>query len=266
MTRSSGFRPCIVCGETEKINVYCQYNSLDYARCEQCGLIYVNRFATDEEMKTAYTGGNFKSFRRKILGPFRKMKSIKGHVHFQKRANKIYQFAKEKLGEQAPFAILDIGCNKGFILSSAAADENNVFGIELVSELMIPFKNTFPQFASNIFSDKFSSVAEKFDAGFFKIITAIDVIEHFEDPVNDLTQIHRILSPHGVFLIQTPDTACAEASQQKCKWGGLKPLEHLHLFNGRNFSDLCKSIGFSEVTIHEPFDYADGNFVAVLKK
>lgn len=266
MNPDSEFRPCIVCGETEKINAYCEYSNFVYAHCTNCNLIYLNKFGTNIDMKTAYTGGSLKSLRRRLLGPFRKMKSVKGYKHFKQRASEIYQFAKNHSALKKNPTLIDIGCNKGFILSAAADDNCDVYGVELVDELTIPFKNTYPQFSNNIFSEKFSVVSRKFEDGFFDIITAIDVVEHFEDPVEDLKHIHRMLNKHGVFVIQTPDASCPEAKELACEWGALKPLEHLHLFNGENFTTLCKNIGFSNVSVHQPFEYADGNFVAVLTK
>jgi 2-polyprenyl-3-methyl-5-hydroxy-6-metoxy-1,4-benzoquinol methylase len=266
MVEVSKFRPCIVCGETEKINVYCQQDGFVYAHCTQCDLIYLKEFGTQREMKDAYTGGYIKSLRRKLTGPLRKLDRLKGFSTLQQRGRQIYQFAKDKLGVKNKAKLLDIGCNKGFILSSAAHDGCEVYGIDLVEEVTIPFKNTFPQFSKNIYSKKFCEVGRDFADNTFDIITAIDVVEHFEDPVSDLKQIHRILSNDGVVIIQTPDTACPEAHEQLCDWGALKPLEHLHLFNSNNFTRLCKDTGFTTVDIYQPFEYADGNFVAVLKK
>ncbi|MGD8785414.1 MAG: class I SAM-dependent methyltransferase [Thioalkalispiraceae bacterium] len=266
MAEHAQFRPCIVCGETEKINEYCKLSDFVYVSCSQCNLIYLNNFGTETEMEEAYTGGFLKSLRRKLTGPLRKMPGLKNFNHLQQRGSSIYHFAKQELGNQANPRLLDIGCNKGFILSSAAEDGCDVFGIDLVREVTTPFKNSFPQYSKNIFCDKFSKVARDFADDFFEIITAIDVVEHLEDPINDLRQVFRILKKDGVFLVQTPDTECPEAAQQKCSWGALKPLEHLHLFNKHNFAQLCKSIGFTTVSTHQPFEYADGNFVAVIKK
>lgn len=100
----------------------------------------------------------------------------------------------------------------------------------------------------------------------FDLITAIDVVEHFEDPVEDMRQVHRLLGAGGIAVIQTPDAGCAQARQTGCAWGALKPLEHLHLFNRHNFTTFALSLGFQTVHTHEPFEQADGNFVAVLKK
>jgi len=266
MAEGSKFRPCIVCGETEKINEYCQLRGFIYARCEQCDLIYLKEFGTQREMKGAYTGGFIKSLRRRLTGPLRRMKGLKGYSTLQQRGKQIYQFAKDKIGAKNKAKLLDIGCNKGFILSSAAQDGLEVYGIDLVEEVTIPFKNSFPQFSKNIFSKKFSEVAKNFTDNSFDIITAIDVVEHFEDPVSDLQHIYRILCNDGVFVIQTPDTACQEAVDQLCDWRALKPLEHLHLFNTSNFTRLCKQIGFKSIETYPPFEYADGNFVAVIKK
>ncbi len=100
----------------------------------------------------------------------------------------------------------------------------------------------------------------------FDLITAIDVVEHFEDPLTDFTGIFEILKPGGTFVIQTPEAACEKALELKEKWGGLKPLEHLHIFTSENLETYAKDFGFEDYQSFEPFEEADGNFVAVMKK
>ena len=180
----------------------------------------------------------------------------------------VYEFARSKCqaSAEAP-KLLDIGCNKGFILAAAADDDVNVYGIELVEELILPFKNSYPQYKDNIFSSSFEHVVNQLDDNSFDMITAIDVVEHFQDPEQDLKSIRRILKQDGVFVCQTPDAGCKEATDLKCGWGALKPLEHLHLFDQENFTKFAKDIGFSRVEYEKkPFEYADGNFLATLYK
>jgi SAM-dependent methyltransferase len=100
----------------------------------------------------------------------------------------------------------------------------------------------------------------------FNAITAIDVIEHFEDPMRETAQIYRILKPGGVLLLQTPDTENPKARELKEKWGALKPREHLHLFNRRNLRRFAEKLGFKQADYFEAFDTEDGNLVAVLRK
>ncbi len=67
-------------------------------------------------------------------------------------------------------------------------------------------------------------------------------------------------------MIQTPDGACAEARGSGSRWGALKPLEHLHLFNADNLATLGRRTGFTEVQRFAPFKMADGNVVTVMRK
>jgi SAM-dependent methyltransferase len=258
-------RPCVICG-TSTAQHYCSFDGLEYVQCPTCRLIYVDNFADNSKMYSAYTGGGLKSLRRKLFAPIRKMRSIKGYAHFLQRAREIFAFARQQTATQSGKTYLDIGCNKGFLLAAGIEQGYDVYGVELVTELIKPFCNTYPQFRNQVYSDKFQDVAKRFDDRYFSIITAIDVVEHFEDPLADLKEVHRILKDDGVFIIQTPDIDCQQASTLGCNWGALKPLEHLHLFGRENFVTFGKAAGFSEVVVSDPFEEADGNFVAVLKK
>lgn len=258
-------RPCVICDVTDSHH-YCSYKGLEYVQCNRCDLIYVDNFADNEEMYSAYTGGGFKSFRRKLFAPIRRMGSIKGHDHFLQRAREIFSFSKEQANSNELKTYLDIGCNKGFLLAAGVEQGCDVHGVELVTELIRPFCNTYPQFKHQVYSDKFQDVAKRFSDQHFDLITAIDVVEHFEDPLSDLREVYRILKDDGIFVIQTPDIDCDNAKTLGCEWGALKPLEHLHLFGRQNFIAFAKKAGFTQVTVYDPFEDADGNFVAVLKK
>ena len=265
MSEYQASRPCVICDVTDSQH-YCSYHGLEYVQCNSCHLIYVDNFADNEQMYKAYTGGGLKSLRRKLFAPIRRMRSIKGYTHFLQRARDIFAFAKQQISNRGQKTYLDIGCNKGFLLTAAVEADCNVHGVELVTELIRPFCNTFPQFRQQIYSDKFQDVAICFPDKYFDLITAIDVVEHFEAPLSDLCGVYRILKDDGVFIIQTPDIDCDKAKTLGCQWGALKPLEHLHLFGRENFVTFGKKVGFREVIVSDPFEEADGNFVAVLKK
>ena len=261
------FRDCIICKSNVNVEEYCELSGQQYVRCDSCNLVYVDDFASQASMNTAYTGGGLKSLRRKLFGPIRRMRHFTGAKHFTQRADEIFKFVKEQYADSVEDKnYIDIGCNKGFLLEQAIKNDVNVYGVELVKEVMSPFKNSYPKFKNNVFHERFSNVASKFDDEFFDIITAMDVVEHFEDPLSDLKHIHRTLKKDGIFVIQTPDIDSKEAVEQKCEWGGLKPLEHLHLFGKSNFEKFAKDAGFSEAIVSDPVEYGDGNFMAVMKK
>ena len=137
----------------------------------------------------------------------------------------MFQFVKSVYKNNEPGKMLDIGANKGFLLEQALKDGHDVYGVELVRETMLPFITTYPKFTNNIFFERFSKVSNKFSNDYFDIITATDVLEHLEDPVEDVKNIYRILKKSGIFVAQTPDVDCDNSVNQKCKWPPLNPLE-----------------------------------------
>lgn len=261
-------RNCIVCNTASHAHQYCHIDHQDYVQCEQCGLVYVDRLLQPEELYKAYSGDFLKSFRRKLFAPFRKFHQYRNFDEAMQRARQIIDFTATQVGPaDATLQYMDIGCNRGYLLGVAHERGWNPHGVELVPELMAPFLNTYPQYRQQVFSERFEDVRKKYlQDNFFDVITGIDVVEHFEDVVEDLAGIYAVLKPGGVVILQTPDAGCVRAKAEACQWGALKPLEHLHLFNGQNLEVIAQRVGFSEYSLHDCFEEADGNFVAVLRK
>ena len=256
-------RSCFLCGKQGV--VYAHVENHDYLKCPGCGLIYVDSIEPPEKLYGSYDGGFLKSLRRKVFMPLR---TFKGARHFNQsmdRARRVFDVIDSNWSGPAG-TFLDIGCNKGFLLAAAVEKGWNVYGIELVPELTIPFKKQFPQYAGQVFSQGFSEVQSQLQDGTFDAVSAIDVIEHFEDPRKAMEKIARLLKPEGLLLVQTPDTQNPMALEKREKWGALKPREHLHLFSRHNLERFSKELGFKEMKVIEAFDTEDGNFGAILKK
>ncbi len=260
-------RECFICKTDQYVQYYCTVDNSDYLRCTNCQLIYLDKIAPTQELYKAYDGGPWKSLRRKLMAPFRTFSQYRNYDYAIDRASRIFKFASayNKNNTSQP-AYLDVGCNKGFLLSRAVEKGWNIYGVEIVPELMVPFRKKYKQFDDHIFSERFYDVQKRFKDNMFDLITAIDVIEHVEDPIEDLGNIYRMLKPGSSFVIQTPDGDCQQAKDLKEKWGALKPLEHLHIFSRKNLGIFARQLGFTEVAFFEPFEHADGNFVAVMTK
>ncbi len=260
-------RACFICGSTVNVNHYAHVDLQDYLRCSHCGLIYVDDVQPADKLYHAYDGGLLKAWRRKAVAPFRGFTQVRNFDKSMARANRIFDFVVSLYSTHQTLPTwLDIGCNKGFLLAAAIAHEWNVYGVELVPELMMPFQRKFKQFANNIFSQRFTDVQTQFHDNTFDVVSAIDVIEHFEEPRRDVSSIYRILKPGGLFVAQTPDGAAPQARDLKERWGALKPLEHLHIFNATNLEIFAKQLRFAEIKFFSPFEEADGNLLAVMRK
>jgi len=260
------FRDCVVCDDGIHVEHYCEMDVYEYVRCKQCGLIYVDQLEKTENIYQAYSGGNLKSLRRRLMAPFRKHHHDRNYKSSVARAKAIFSFSADQVSSISG-KYLDIGCNKGYLLAQGLAVGWDVYGCELVPELTTPFLNSYNECQGNVHQGRFADLYSMFDKNSFDLVTAIDVIEHFEDVIMDLKNIYAILKPGAVLVIQTPDVDSPQAKQLVAEWGALKPLEHIHLFNYSNLEILAKHIGFSSVKgVEQAFEVSDGNFVAVLSK
>jgi len=258
-------KQCFVCNKNN-FQHYCTINHHKYIQCTNCKLVFIDIIEEWNVLKRSYDGGFLKSSRRKLTSPFKTFRSHKNFNGLTQRADNIINFIEENSRSLAKTNFLDIGCNKGFLLASAIKKSWNVYGIEVVGELLGAFRKSYKDFSDQTFIGKVNDFHLKFNNISFDIITAIDVIEHLEDPVKEMGTIYEMLSPNGIFVIQTPDTSCQQAVDEKEKWGALKPLEHLHLFNPNNIEVFAKKIGYKDIDFFPCFEEADGNFVAILKK
>jgi SAM-dependent methyltransferase len=260
-------RACFICESEAGVQPHLRVGSHDYLRCPRCGLYFVDEIEPAEKLYRSYDGGFWKSLRRKIVSPWRGFSQVRHFRQSMKRAGDVFNFVRSQAPKQRPGkAWLDIGCNKGFLLATAANNGWQVYGVEIVPELTAPFRRKYKLFAVNIFSSGFAEAQAKLKDGLFNVVTAIDVIEHFQEPLRDIGHIYRVLAPGGLLVIQTPDTDAGRAVELREKWGALKPLEHLYLFNRVNLGLLAKKIGFKKTRFFEAFDREDGNLVAILKK
>jgi SAM-dependent methyltransferase len=259
-------RECIICESANKTRSFGAVEGFELLKCDACGLVYVDKVAEWGKLYQSYSGGFWKSWRRKFMLPFRGYSQVRNFRKSRTRAEKIVRFALENAPSKQNPKLLDIGCNKGFLLQAALEHGCNIYGIEVIAELTAPFRKKYREFGDNITCQKLAEAQKSYHSEMFDIISAIDVIEHLEDPVSDLRTIYRILKHDGILLLQTPDSECAQALELGIKWGALKPLEHLHIFNRTNLQEIAAKCGFGNVKFFAPFDVADGNFVAVLSK
>ncbi len=258
------FRTCFLCGKRGVS--YARVENHSYLKCPGCGLVFVDSIEPSEALYGSYDGGWFKSLRRKLFMPFRSFEGVRHFNPSMERAARIFDVVASRAPAGLVGTFLDIGCNKGFLLAAAIRKGWDVFGIELVPELTIPFKKRFPRYAGQVYSAGFREASDLLKTGSFDAISAIDVIEHFEDPRKDVERIFQLLKPGGFLLVQTPDTQNPMALEKRENWGALKPREHLHLFSRHNLERFAKELGFKETAVIDAFDTEDGNFAAILKK
>ena len=99
-----------------------------------------------------------------------------------------------------PGRLLDVGCGMGIFLSMAKERGWEVSGVD-ISDYATKFARE--RFGLSCFAGKLKDL--RFQDRYFDVITMWDVIEHFEDPLEELNEIRRILADDGIILFDTPN-------------------------------------------------------------
>ncbi len=259
---------CFICRENSELDDFCLIDSFQYVKCTKCGLLFIKNTADTEILYRSYIGKGFKKFRRQLLNRYRKFRNSKDFAAHMARTKKITDFASSMYAHDTSdhIKLFDIGCNKGFLLANALKRNWDVYGNELVGEIITPFINAHHSITDHIYIGKLEDVESGLESNYFDIITAIDIVEHFEDPYKDIATMYRVLKPGGLIIIQTPDTSSQNATKYKCEWGALRPLEHIVVFNKDNLEIALGAAGFSSIINHIAFEIPDENFLVIARK
>ncbi len=208
---------CIVCGSS-KIKKYAHYYiEKGLLKCSSCGFVFMEKIPTNEELlkhyeKYAYEGNA-------NCSPI----TIKSYN------NLLDQFEKyRKLNR-----ILDVGCGRGWFLIEAKKRGWEVFGTEF-SEAAIDIckSNNIPIFEGKLDSKKFSSLE-------FDVITSFEVIEHINNPNEELQNIYSLLRTGGLFYCTTPNFDSILRYYLKSDYSIIDYPEHLSYYTEKTLKKVA---------------------------
>jgi len=80
--------------------------------------------------------------------------------------------------------------------------------------------------------------------GIFEGITLFDVLEHFENPLEEMKKLNKLLLDRGLIFISTPNTELNPIDSIPDDWRHFKPNEHLHYFTQYSLVRLAEKSGF----------------------
>ena len=131
-----------------------------------------------------------------------------------------------------PGKILDIGCGLGWLLS-AVDDGWEKHGVE-ISQYASEYATKY----ANIKNDDFLNV--DYDSNFFDLIVMHHVIEHMENPIENLKQAIRMLKDGGTMIIATPnfDSGCARLFGNNYRL--LHDSTHISLFSDDSMQRMLR--------------------------
>ncbi len=226
--RQTFYAACPVCTHAASRPVVA-FSELAYVQCQGCQLIYKSEQVPG--LGVGYEEQYFKFNRAKYLARW---------------AHRVRKCRRQVLAclEYAPHArtLLDVGCSAGYVLEAARSEGLTPTGLDL------------SQYAVNLCQERgYAAVRGSLsemplpDAS-FDIVTLKHTLEHVEDPLAALREVHRVLRPGGVAFIVVPDAHYYKLALMPRRGRSFRPdrrgWQHHVYFDTQNLALAAQKTGF----------------------
>ena len=211
---------CLVCN-SKKLKILNDYKDHHLSQCKKCGFVFAKKIPSVTELEEHYKGYGRKDY----LSPI----TIKRYNELLDTFEKFRKTNK----------ILDVGCGIGYFLEVAKDRGWDVYGTEYTDEAI--------QICSSkgINMEKGILNPNNYESEEFDIITSFEVIEHINNPIDELTNFHMLLRKGGLVYVTTPNYNSLLRYRLKSNYNVICYPEHLSYYTPRTLKKVFTLVGFS---------------------
>ena len=215
--KSTQSKTCILCGNKKYKKLF-EIRGAAILKCSRCGLVkteglvmteYENYHRDEDYLKSEFQFRNF----------------------FQKRMQIIRKFY-HKSGK-----VLEIGCSIGTFLSLFRDKGWEVWGVEPSKSASIAKKRKL-----KIINTRFEEAV--LPKNYFDLVILNHTLEHFENPVQVLDQVKKILKKGGTVFVDVPNFGGFSAGLLNSLWPYLMPEEHFFQYSQLPLKRIFEKAGF----------------------
>jgi 2-polyprenyl-3-methyl-5-hydroxy-6-metoxy-1,4-benzoquinol methylase len=213
---------CISCHGL-KLSPLKGYERFNLVKCSHCHLVFIGDIPSTEELNAHYSKYSYGSAR--VISPI----TIKSYHALLDEFEPFRQHNK----------ILDVGCGLGSFLVEAKKRGWEVYGTEYS-----PTAVKLCQDAGIMMYEGVLNPSD-FDPESFDVITSFEVIEHINNPNDDIQSIYSVLRKGGLFYCTTPNFNSLLRYYLNDKYDVICYPEHLAYYTKRTLIDLLLRHQFS---------------------
>jgi 2-polyprenyl-3-methyl-5-hydroxy-6-metoxy-1,4-benzoquinol methylase len=136
--------------------------------------------------------------------------------------------------------LLDIGCGIGYFLEEAQKRGWNVYGTEYTDEaIKICQSKGFKMQQGKLNPENYTEVS-------FDVVTSFEVIEHINNPIEEVQNINNVLRDDGLFYFTTPNFNSFSRNLMKSSWSVICYPEHLSYYTPKTINRFLARNGFNK--------------------
>ena len=213
---------CLICESSNLLKLPSYYEEKGLVKCKDCSFIFMQKKPTLGELEAHYSKYSYE--RKTCPSPVT-----------LKRYNKL-------LDEFEPYRnsnrLLDVGCGRGWFLEEAKNRGWEVFGTEFSKTAISLCESKGIQMTPGMLN------AKSFQTKDFDVITSFEVIEHLNNPNEEVREIYHLLREGGLFYCTTPNFNSLIRYYLKTNYNVIQYPEHLTYFTKKTLRSLAKKNGF----------------------
>ena len=210
---------CILCGSGsfEKMKNYEKHHLV---KCRSCKFIFCELIPTELELEKHYENYG----RNDYLSPLtiKRYHEILDSFERNRKTNKL----------------IDVGCGIGYFLEEAKKRGWEVYGTEFTDEAIEICSKKGIKMNKGVLNPN------NYDSQEFDVITSFEVIEHINNPQEELANFYKILRKGGLVYCTTPNFNSLLRYRLKEKYNVLCYPEHLSYYTPKTLKYVFEKEGF----------------------
>jgi 2-polyprenyl-3-methyl-5-hydroxy-6-metoxy-1,4-benzoquinol methylase len=213
------FRECLLCNNTDIVELL-TYEKDYLHKCSSCGFVFAKKIPTQEELVAEY----YKYERGFTLSPI----TVK---RYNETVDDFEIYRKEN-------NVLDVGAGDGHFIEIAKKRGWNAYATEFDDKAV----KVIEEKGVNVIQGKLD--ISNYKSNMFDVIFWSEVIEHINDPVEEVKKFHYLLREGGIVHVTTPNFNSISHKYLGNKWTVFNYPEHLSYYTPKTIKFLFNSNGF----------------------
>ncbi|REJ82296.1 MAG: class I SAM-dependent methyltransferase [Bacteroidetes bacterium] len=215
---------CLVCN-SDNLSALKGYEFHGLAYCSSCGMVFHRHVVPEEILQKHYTAYPESDLPSDVT--VKRYNEILDRLEHQRKNN----------------TILDVGCGEGYFLEEALKRGWDAYGTEYAERYV---KNCSDK-GIKMRSGKLQ--VQDFKDLKFDVICSFEVIEHIQNPQEEIRIFNKLLRDGGIVYLTTPNFNSISRNLLGEKWNIISVPDHLAYYTPKTLTRLFKECGFRKLQI-----------------